>query len=250
MLGYIILWSVIGGIAGFLGAILIVFKVVKKREHMLYLVGFAAGSMLAAVFFDLLPEAMELAGNAATPLAYVLYGIVIFYCLEKLFLWQHCHRHAHGEVCEVHVGSRMVIVGDSMHNFLDGVAIAAAFLVNVPLGVVTALAVFVHEIPQEVGDVGVLLHDGFSRKQALVWNLVSAALCVVGAIVAYFLMSAFRAIEVYLVAIAAGGFIYVATSDLLPEIHREMKKKDIFAHTFVFLLGIVVIWLVGSLLRA
>lgn len=249
MLGYIILWSVIGGIAGFLGAVLIVFKVVKKREHTLYLVGFAAGSMLAAVFFDLLPEAMELAGNTVVPLTYVLYGIILFYCLEKLFLWQHCHRHAHGEVCEVHVGSRMVIIGDSMHNFLDGVAIAAAFLVSAPLGVVTALAVFVHEIPQEVGDVGVLLHDGFSRKQALVWNFISAAICVVGAVLAYFLMSAFETIEIYLVAIAAGGFIYVATSDLLPEIHRELKKKHILAHTIVFLLGVIVIWLVSQWLH-
>lgn len=250
MLGYIILWSVIGGIAGLLGAVLIVFRLVKKREHMLYLVGFAAGGMLAAVFFDLLPEAMELTGNATTPLSYVLYGIIIFYCLEKLLLWQHCHRHAHGEVCEVHVGSRMVIVGDSLHNFLDGVAIAAAFLVNAPLGVVTALAVFVHEIPQEVGDIGVLLHDGFSRKQALVWNLISAVVCVVGAIFTYFFLNIFRTTEVYLVAIAAGGFIYVATSDLLPEIHREMKKKDVLAHTFVFLLGIAVIWLVGTFLKA
>lgn len=248
LLAYIIIFSIIGGIAGFLGAVLIVFKFVTRREQVLYLVSFAAGAMLSAAFFDLIPEAILISSNISSALSYVLFGIIIFYCLEKFLIWHHCHRHAHGAVCETHIGSRMVIAGDTLHNFLDGVAIAAAFSANVPLGVITSFAVFAHEIPQEVGDIGVLLHDGFSRRKALFWNLISALVCVGGAIAAYFLLGLAEMLEVYFIALAAGGFIYIATSDLLPEIHREMKIKHIFSHTIIFLSGIIIIWLIGRLL--
>lgn len=246
MLGYIIGFSVLGGIAGFLGAVMVVFKFIKNRDQILHLVSFAAGAMLAASFFDLIPEAIELSDDVSKSLSFVLFGIIVFYFLEKLLIWQHCHRHSHGAICEVHTGSRMIIVGDTLHNFLDGVAIAAAFLASIPLGIVTSIAVFVHEIPQEIGDMGVLLHGGFSRRKSLIINLISAVFCVVGAVLAYFLMQVFDVWEIYLVALAAGGFIYIATSDLLPEIHRELRKKHIFTHVAAFLLGIVILWLVGE----
>lgn len=249
LLGYIVIFSIIGGIAGLFGAALVVFKLLKTREQSLHLVSFAAGALLAAAFFDLIPESIAIAGNASFSLSFVLAGIILFYCLEKFLIWEHCHRHSHGVICEVHTSGRMIIIGDSLHNFLDGAAIAAAFLVSIPLGIVTSIAVFLHEIPQEIGDFGVLVHGGFSHRAAIFWNLISAFFCLLGSFLTYFLVQPLEMAESFLVAIVAGGFIYIATSDLLPEIHRHLRKRYILSHTLLFLFGILVMWLVGEWLH-
>ena len=215
----------------------------------MHLVSFAAGAMLSAAFFDLLPEAFE-RFEGTVPSRVLLYafgGFLIFYVIEQLLLVSHCHE----GICDVHKARRsMVIIGDTVHNFLDGIAIAASALVSLPLGFVTALAVFFHEIPQEVGDVGVLLNMGMSRTRAIMWNLVSACATIVAAVLVYFVAGRVGSIEVPLIALAGGGFIYIATVDLLPEVHKELRRGHIFSHMAAFFCGVFVLWILTTTLHA
>jgi len=220
--------SIIGGIVGVLGALLVAFRFAKNQEHLMHLVSFAAGAMLSAAFFDLLPEAFAHSENfsAARILFFTFCGVMIFYVVEQLLLVSHCHE----GVCDVHKARRsMVIIGDTVHNFLDGIAIAASALISLPLGLITAIAVMLHEIPQELGDFGVLLQMGMSRARAIMWNLISACATIVAAVSVYFIAGAIESIEVPLIALAAGGFIYIATVDLLPEVHKELRRGHIFS---------------------
>lgn len=245
---YIIGLTVLGGVLGLLAALLIVGRLVKNQERLMHLVSFAAGAMLSAAFFDLLPEAFEhLDGSdPSRVLLYVFAGLLIFYVIEQFLLVSHCHE----GICDVHKARRsMVIIGDTVHNFLDGIAIAAAFLISMPLGLVTAIAVFLHEIPQEVGDFGVLQKMGMTRPQAIRWNLFSALATIVGGVLVYFIAGVVESIEVPLVALAGGGFIYIATVDLLPEVHKELRRIHIFSHIVAFGLGVVVLWALTSTLH-
>jgi len=239
---------VLGGILGLLGALIIVKRFAQNQERLMHLVSFAAGAMLSAAFFDLIPEAFEHLENVSAQkvLLYVFGGLLIFYVVEQLLLISHCHE----GICDVHKARRsMVIVGDTVHNFLDGIAIAAALLVSVPLGLVTAIAVFIHEIPQEIGDFGVLLQMGMKRARAIWWNLVSAVATIVGALGVYFLAGAVDSIEVSLIALAGGGFIYIAAVDLLPEVHKELRRAHIFSHMVAFFLGVLVLWFLSATLH-
>src|SRR3989338_9204017 len=176
---YIISLSVLGGILGLLGALIIVKRFAQNQERLMHLVSFAAGAMLSAAFFDLLPEAFEHweGVEPSQVLLYVFAGLLVFYVIEQFLLVSHCHE----GICDVHKARRsMVILGDTAHNFLGGIAIAAALFISLPLGFVTAIAVFLHEIPQEVGDFGVLLKMGMTRAQAIRWNLFSALSTIVG----------------------------------------------------------------------
>lgn len=241
---YIIAFSLLDGLAGILGAALVIFKFSQARTFIKHLVSFAAGAMFGVAFFDLIPEAIAASGNVEKVLTMVLIGLVIFYLLEKFLLWSHCH----GNVCDVHrVAAPMVMFGDTLHNALDGAVVAAAFLVNVPLGILTALAVFVHELPQEMGDIGTLLHFGFSRKRALVFNIISECIGVAGALLVYFLSTSLNANTAMLLALAAGGFIYIAGSDLLPEVHRDLERKHLISHTLTFVLAIVLFFILGTI---
>jgi zinc and cadmium transporter len=209
--------SVLGGLGGLLIASGILLINDSTRSRLIpWLVSYAVGALLGVSMLAILPEALEQL-PANTVFATLLVGILVFFVLEKLVLWRHCHTHD----CEVHDGSVFpVLVGDAFHNFVDGAVIGAAVMTSVPLGISTALAVAAHEIPQEVGDVAILLHAGYSRRRALVLNLLSAGASAVGAIAALVAFNFVPLILPYFLALAAASFLYVAMADLIPGLHR------------------------------
>lgn len=220
----------------FAGVLFLAFKKEELSKILLFLVSFAAGGLLGDAFLHLLPEAVEETGfNIEISLA-VLLGVLVFFALEKFISWRHCHiptskEHPHPVVW-------MNLVGDGLHNFTDGMIIAASFLVNIPLGIATSLAVILHEIPQEIGDFGVLIHGGFSRNKALVFNFASGLMAIGGAILILFLGTRFIQPVRLLIPFTAGSFIYIAGSDLIPELHKETSLKKSAFQLLGLILGI------------
>ena len=214
-------WAVGLTLAGSLGGVLVASALLFFHDRLRvklvpWLVSYAVGTLLGVALLVLLPEALENLSPRAV-LGSLLAGIMLFFLLEKLVLWRHCHTHD----CEAHgLAAPMVIVGDAFHNFLDGVVIGTAVRTSIPLGVSTALAVATHEIPQELGDMAILLHAGYSRKKALVLNLLSGASSVLGAIVAVLALDWVPQVNDYVLSVAAASFLYVAMSDLIPDLHR------------------------------
>ncbi len=212
------------------------------RSH--YFLSFAAGTLITVAFLDLLPEAIEayesVSGEHAVDGAVlaVLGGFLAFFVIEKLLFWYHCHE----EHCDVHTSSTMVLIGDTLHNFLDGIAIAVAFLVSPAVGVATTVAVFLHEIPQEVADFSALLSSGMSPRRAIFFNALSAMASLGGATLAYFFSTQVGGALPVLLGITAGGFIYVAASDLIPEIHKERRRKMMVRQFAIFLAGCAIIF--------
>lgn len=226
---------------------------------MIYLVSFAAGAMLAAAFLGILPEAIHKSEDPHLVLGITLASIVLFFILEKFLYWFHCHDgHCAFQIGvekekkaiqghhHVHPVGIMNLIGDGLHNLLDGAFIAGAFMTDVSLGIVATIAVVLHEIPQEVGDFGVLVYAGFSRLKALMFNFLSAVIAIVGALAAYYIAPAFEMGEVVLLALAAGSFIYIGAADLLPELHREADFYDGSVQTLMFFAGILLMWLAGT----
>lgn len=209
------------------------------NKIILRLVAVAAGTMLGAVFLHLLPEAHHLLGPEQL-YATLLLSFVVFFLLEKLLFYQHCHQ-AH---CEVHSFGYMNLIGDGLHNFLDGLLIAGAYLTSFKLGLITTLAVALHELPQELGDFAVLLHAGFAKKKALFLNLLTAATAIAGSAVGLIFLQASHNLSAYLIPFAAGGFLYLAAADLIPEISQKntAKKQNLFTLSLCFLLGIGLMW--------
>ncbi|MCX6778878.1 MAG: ZIP family metal transporter [Candidatus Magasanikbacteria bacterium] len=246
MLLSIILANLVVGIIGILGAFLIIKFFQNRHDSLLYLVSFAAGSMIAVSFFDLIPEAIEKHGNLMAVMEFLVLGFILFMLIEKAFIFYHCHE----ENCQVHSSIKLVMIGDTIHNILDGVAIAASFLAGNTIGLFTTLAIIIHEIPQEVGDFGVLLHGGYSKTKALLSNFGSAVGAILGGIVAFFTLNYFSSYLPYVLAITAGGFIYISAADLLPEMHRRGNTRTkIFFHSLVVILGVIVMWLLGKMVR-
>jgi zinc and cadmium transporter len=209
--------TILGGLGGLLVASSILLIKEPARTRLIpWLVSYAVGALLGASMLEILPKALEqLPAREVFPT--LLLGILLFFVLEKLVLWRHCHTHD----CEVHDGSVFpVLVGDAFHNFVDGAAIAAAVMTSVPLGVSAAVAIAAHEIPQEIGDFAILLHAGYSRTKALLLNVLSACASAVGAIVAFFALDTLPALLPYFLVLAAGSFLYVAMADLIPGLHR------------------------------
>jgi|SRR3989344_2580999 len=203
---------------------------------LLILVAFAAGSMLGAAFFDLIPEGLEnLGANTVMPL--ILLGIIIFFIVERIVHWHHFH-----EECKVHPVSYLILVGDAVHNFSDGVIIAAAYLIDFHLGMISTLAILFHEIPQELGDFAILVKSGFSKAKALLYNFLSAVMAILGAVLTYFASNVIGWIVPYLISVAAGGFIYIAVADLLPGLHKETNKKQLILHLLFLIMGILFIF--------
>ena len=243
---YIILFTLLGSVFSLIGGIILVYKkkLVLKISH--FLASFAAGTLLGAAFFDLLPEALN-EGEIQTILFWVLAGILVFFLLERFIHWfHHHHEHLHKETPPT---IPLVIFGDSVHNFIDGVAIAATFLTSIPLGIVTTLAVAAHEIPQEIGDFGILLHRGLAKKKVLFFNFASALTALLGAIATFLLGEALANILPTLLAITAGFFIYIAASDLIPEIHHENRRGFAFIESMLLLIGVLTIGLFVSVLQ-
>ena len=211
------------------------------KKILFYLVSFAAGGLLGAAFLDLLPEA-----NGGVAYAYVLAGLMFFFLIENFLHWHHVHH----EKKEAHSFAYMNLVGDAVHNLIDGAIIAGAYLVSIPLGVVTTIAVVLHEIPQEFGDFAVLVYGGFSKTQALLFNFLTALTAFIGAGLAYYFSTAVQNFNAYLIPFAAGGFIYIATVDLLPALRRETERdvRKSIAQTIFVILGIVMIWVAGKII--
>lgn len=209
----------------------------KISGYLLYLAG---GTLLGSALLGLIPEATETIGLEAV-VEWVLIGILFFFVLEKIILWRTCHNND----CERqnHAAAPMIIIGDAFHNAIDGVVIAASFLTSVELGVFVTISVVLHEIPQELGDFGILIKSGYSRKKALFYNLLSGSSSLIAGISAYFLLDVVQNYIPYVIAIAASSFLYVSMADLIPEMHKETKPRESAIQIIMILIGVSIIML-------
>lgn len=221
-----------------IGVFTLSLKADALKKILIYLVSFSTGALFGGAFIHLLPEVAEEHGFGMEISLYVLSGIVIAFVIEKFIHWRHCHHPTTDD--HPHPFAYMNLVGDGIHNFIDGMIIAASYMVSIPVGIATTVAVALHEIPQEIGDFGVLIHGGFSRAKALFLNFVTALVAVVGAVVALMLTSSVHGLTEFLVPFAAGNFIYVAGSDLIPELKKEATLGKSFLQLLALVLGIAV----------
>ena len=283
-LAWIIAASLFGGLLSVL--IAAIFALKAQRKWVPLLVSYAIGALLGAVFLELLPHAFEVATNVEAMTGTILLGILLFFTLEKLVLWRHCH----GDHCEAHAlhdeahcpdnvagdsvktnaklassnaveetpqydhdhgrSGMMIMIGDTFHNFVDGILIATAFMVDIQLGLVTALAIIAHEIPQEIGDFLILLHSGYSKKKALLFNMFSSLATLVGGLLAYYALQTMQAWVPYILSLAVASMLYVAVADLIPGLHKRTAIKDTLQQIALILLGVATIfftklWLEG-----
>lgn len=255
MLVFIIIFTTVGGVLSVLAAAMFLLLSDARREQVLpHGISFATGALLSASFWGLIPHAFEevepeqIHAVSGT----ILMGILLFFTLEKLLVWRHCHSHA----CEAHSdqdahakhsAGTLIIIGDGIHNFVDGVLIAAAFLTDVQLGIVTSLAVAAHEIPQEVGDFAILLHSGYSKRSALFYNIMSSLATVVGGVLAYYSLADLHHYLPYFLAMAAASFIYIAVADLIPSLHEKTDIKTSLQQIFFIAAGVLLIYLFHGL---
>jgi len=254
-LAYILLFTLVGSVFGLVGGVILLYwRRLHIEKIILYILSFAIGTLLAAAFLDLIPETIGLVGGE-TAILWTFGGLIAFFILENFVRWHFCHE----LVCK-HKGHKhshpkpfgyLLIIGDTFHNFIDGVIIAAAFLINTPLGIITAIAVFFHEIPQEIADFGVMLYGKFPKSRILLYNFLSALAAFAGALVAYFFAPSVHGLVPGLGAFAAGGFIYIALADLAPETHSEdlsMRLREVIAKIVFVFVGIGTIYFLGALL--
>ncbi len=256
----LIMFSVlIVSLISFVGILALSLKQSVFNNLLFILVAFATGTLLAAALLDILPEALD-SGKAAgaeglSVFMYVLVGILVFYSIERFIHWHHHHHREaahhhhihHGEeniqdkaFKDVHAFTYLSLIGDAVHNFFDGVIIAASFLTNIPLGIATTVAIVAHEIPQEFGDFALLIYGGMTKGKALFYNFLSALTAFLGALVGYFFLNAIMSAKPYLLGFAAGGLMYIASTDLIPELHKETGTwKSIIQ--FLFMLGGIVL---------
>ena len=254
---WIIVFTALGGVLSVLAAGAFLLLPESMRARMLSpMVSFAIGALLGAAFLAILPHAFEVPGvDAHSVTLTVLCGILVFFLLEKMVIWRHCHT----EDCEAHVPDmdklrnaatgNLILIGDGIHNMVDGVLIAAAFLTDVHLGVVTSIAVIAHEIPQELGDFAVLLHSGFSRGKALAYNMLTSLTTVIGGVVAFYSLSLANRIVPYVLAIAASSFIYIAVADLIPGLHKRPELSATVQQIVLIALGVTVISVAHAMLH-
>ncbi len=241
ILVYILAAVLVVSIVSLVGIITLSLKKGFLQKFLALTICFAAGAMLGATFFDLLPEALEY--QIKDPFLYVLIGIIFFFASERLIFWHHHHQ---GKK-EIHSFTYMNLFGDALHNFVDGVVIAASFLHSMNLGLVTTLAIVFHEIPQEIGDFGILIYGGFTKFKALFFNFLTALTSVIGALASYFFFSAVNNFTPFLMLFAAGGFIYIAGTDLFPEIKKERDYKAGLKQLVAIIIGMYVIWWVSRI---
>ncbi len=235
--GHIIFYSLIGGIFSLIGGLLMLSRKKLAENLAAYATPFAAGALLAAVFLDLLKDGLENA-SADSVLSATLIGVIVFFFAERFLHWFH-HHHQHGDS---HPTVSLIVVGDTIHNAMDGVAIAAAFLISVPTGIVTTFAVAAHEIPQEIGDFGLLLSRGVSRRKVLMVNVVSALTTTLMAVITFALGNSEKLPVGVLLGLSAGFLLYIATSDIIPEIHERSTKKKLFdVQPLLLLAGVIVV---------
>ena len=240
---YIIASVVLVSIVSLSGVALLALNEKRLGQSLLLLVSFAVGALFANVFFHLLPELAEESSDFTVSFGLVLLGLVLSFVLEKFIHWHH-HSIDPKHISEHHhspVG-KLLLIGDGLHNVTDGMLIATAYLVNVPLGIATTIAVMLHEIPQEMGDFAVLLHSGYTRSRALLFNFISALTAVAGAVAVLFLDQYLDGIEFFLLPLVAGNFLYIAGTDLIPVLHHERRVSQVVMQLAAMLAGIALLW--------
>ena len=272
LLGWIIVFSLLGGVLSVLAAsVFLLIKDEYQKKLLPHTVSFAIGALLGAALLALLPHALLVDENVDfhdLGLT-ILIGLLGFFLLEKMVLWRHCH----SSHCEVHTPSNnitsevhshahehnhhddknasgtLIIIGDAVHNLVDGVLIAAAFMTDIDLGIVTALAVASHEIPQEIGDFAILLNSGYKRKSALFFNVLASMATLVGAVIAYYSLQSMQSALPYILAIAASSFIYIAVADLIPGLHKKTELRETLQQITLIALGVITIYWAHSTLH-
>jgi zinc and cadmium transporter len=247
MLIWIILFSILGSVGAIVTAslfILISEKIQKKLVTAL--LSFATGTLLTAALMGLIPEAIEHSGEPHLITIVILGGLLFFFFLEKFLIWRNCQNNE----CEIHAHAPgpLILIGDAFHNFTDGIVIAAAFLTsNFGLGLAAGITIIMHEIPQETGDFAILLHNGMSKKKALLLNLLSSSATIPAAIISYFILDAFEPVISIFLAISAASFLYIALSDLTPQLHEKTETKEIIKQIVLITIGIFVMVLILTL---
>jgi len=250
-LAWIVAATLAGGVLSVAAAA--AFALNTRAAHVPVLISYAVGALLGAVFLELVPQAFSMTTDIPALAGTILAGLLLFFVLEKVVLWRHCHE----EQCEAHDppqvahdhgrSGAMIMIGDTFHNFVDGVLIAAAFLANHQLGLVTALAIIAHEIPQEVGDFLILLHSGYSKKRALLLNMLSSTAMVAGGLIAYFALQTMQQWIAPILGLAIASMLYVSVADLIPGLHRRPELQATLQQVVLIALGVGTIWLVGDL---
>jgi zinc and cadmium transporter len=235
----IILACILISFCVFVAIFLLSLKKETLKRITIFLVSLSAGALMGGAFLHLLPEASEKI-EINQMYIIVLVAFIFFFFMEKILYWRNCHK----EKCKIHPFAYMNLMGDALHNFIDGLVIASAFIIDYKLGITTTLAIALHEIPQEIGDFGVLIHTGLKKTTALFLNYMVALTVVLGGVVGYFLSFKLEIIIPYLLPFAAGGFIYIAASDLMPEIRQEPNKKKSIISFLIFIIGIALMYLV------
>ena len=239
----IILASIIVSSTSLIGGALLIWTELFTEKLLTYLVSFAAGVMLTTAFIDLLPEALE---NNTNEYIYVygLAGVVVFFLIERFVLWFHHHDEVH-----MKPSTYLILLGDGLHNFFDGLAIAATFLANPGLGFITTLAISAHEIPQEIADLSILIHGGMKKWQALFYNFLSALTALLGAVLGFYYLGKISSLTPIFLMFSAGFFIYIACSDLIPDLHRDFKKQKKWLTTIAFIVGVFLIFFLVTALE-
>lgn len=223
------------------GIVALSIKIKDLKNLLLFLVSFSVGTLLGDVFIHLLPELVAKQGFTLTTSLQILFGLLLFFVLEKVVYWRHCHL----VTCDDHPHTlgTMNLIGDALHNFLDGAMISASYLFSIPLGLATTLAIIFHEIPQEIGDFSVLLYAGFTKSKALRYNFFSALFAIVGAILVLLIGQQYRSMTNFLIPLGIGGFLYIAGSDLIPELKKEENLGQTFFQLLAIIGGIFIMWL-------
>lgn len=227
-------------LVSFVGVISLSLNTQKLRQIILYLVSLSAGALIGDVFIHLLPEAVEGNGFTNAISLYVITGILVSFVIEKIIHWHHCHIHE-GEN-HPHPFAYMNLIGDCVHNVIDGLIIGASYFVSIPVGIATTLAVILHEIPQEIGDFGVLIHGGFDKKRAIWLNFLTALTSVIGVLIVLVIGSGAEGLTNFLIPFAAGNFIYIASTDLIPELHKETATQKSLLQLLVLVVGIAAMY--------
>jgi len=225
----------INGLMALAGGFTLFFSKRDLNKILLTLVSLSIGALIGGAFFHFIPESLEKISLTKTVL-FILIGIIIFYLTEKILHWHHCHE---GE-CKIHPFSYLILYGDGLHNFIDGLIIASSFIISIPFGIVTSLIIMAHELPQEIADFGVLVHGGFSRAKALFYNFLSQLTAILGGVLGFFFLS-IKDYSVYLLPIAAGGFLYIAVKDLIPEVLKEKNPKKKIINLMAIIFGLLIL---------
>lgn len=239
---YAIVASIIVSLISLIGAVALIINDELLKKFILILVAFAAGGLIGGAFFDIIPEAMEYLKDTTQLFILIIAGYLLFFAIEKYLHWRHCH----DAECKVHAFNYLNIIGDIVHNFSDGLIIGAIFQTDIKVGIATTLAIVFHEIPHELGNFTVLLHGGFSKMRALAYNFLSSLFAIVGTIAGFYFASRISGFPRIILPAAAGGFIYIASCDLIPELHKEEdgKRSALIMITFAF--GIIVMYFLKS----